>query len=194
MQGLNLLLERFSQLQVLRVLYRASQPLSGREVERRSGLSNRATMLALEDLVNAHAVIGKREGHIHAYHLNAANYFVTRGLKPAFEAEEAFWTDFGKTVRRHVVPRPMAAVATGPLARDEVPLNWRIQLIMVFKTGRNRIRAFSGMEPLALSLLQRYAVTVDPILLDMNTMHDPQHDVLWRRVEREGILLFGVLP
>lgn len=194
MQGLNLLLARYSQLLVLRVLHQAEGPLSGREVERRTGLSNRATMLALEELVAISAVQGAVNRASHQYTLNTDNYFVSKALLPAFAVEDAFWTDFRKLVRRMTVPRPLAVVATGPLARDEIPANWRIPLVMVFKTGRQRIRAFRGMAALQTATLRRYAITIEPMLLDENTMHDPQYDPLWRRVEREGILLFGQLP
>ncbi len=194
MHGLNVLITRYSQLLVLRTLYHAQTALSGREIERRTGLSNRATMLALEALVDCSAVLFEESGKKHLYTLNRTNYFVAKGLKPAFEAESLFWTDFTKTVRRHVHPRPIAAVATGPLARDDSSLNTRIQLTMIFSTGRNRIRAFSRMEALNETVLKRYAVTIDPVLLDVNNMDEDKYDALWRRVEREGILLFGTLP
>lgn len=193
MHGLNILLPRFSQLLVLRVLYHATGPLSGREIERRTGLSNRATMLALESLTDIFAVIADESAHTHQYSLNIENYFVAKGLKPAFEAEDLFWADFRKTVRRVVRPRPIAAVVTGPLARDESALSTRIQLTLLFATGRNRIRAFSCMEALNEAVTKRYAVSIDPVLLDINNMDEDKNDALWRRVEREGILLFGTL-
>ncbi len=194
MQGLNFLFTRYSQLLVSRVLYRAQTPLSGREVERRTGLSNRATMVALESLVEIFAVSFTVSGNAHLYELNRTHYFVAEALKPAFEAEDQFWTDFRKFVRRRVMPRPVAAVATGALARDDGSLNTRIQLTLLFSTARNRIRAFSCMEALQEAVVQRYAVTVDPVLLDVKNMDEDKYDALWRRVEREGILLFGTLP
>ena len=194
MHGLNLLLPRYSQLLVLRVLYHADSPLSGREIERRSGLSNRATMMALEALQSLFAVTCDVTGHAHQYSLNRSHYFVAKALKPAFEAEDVFWTDFRKTIRRLVLPRPIAAVVTGPLARDDDALNTRVQLTMIFSTGRNRIRAFGCMEALNEAVTMRYAVSIDPVLLDVNNMDEDRNDALWRRVEREGILLFGTLP
>lgn len=194
MHGLNLLLPRYSQLLVLRTLYHAGEPLSGREVERRTGLSNRATMTALESLVAVFAVTCAPAGNARHYQLNRTNYFVAKALCPAFEAEDLFWTDFRKTVRRLVHPRPIAAIVTGPLARDDGSINTRIQLTLLFATGRNRIRAFSCMETLNETVSSRYAVSIDPVLLDVNNMDEDKHDPLWRRVEREGILLFGTLP
>lgn len=194
MHGLNNLLSRYSQLLVLRVLHDAATPLTGREIQRRTGLSNRAAMMALEALTDVFAVSFDVHGNAHSYTLNRSNYFVDKALKPAFEAEDLFWTDFRKTVRRIVHPRPVAAVVTGPLARDESALNSRVQLTMIFSTGRNRLRAFNCMDTLAGTIAARYALSIEPVLLDVNNMDEDKNDALWRRVEREGILLFGVLP
>lgn len=193
MHGLNNLFCRYSQLLILRTLYHVNTPLSGREIERRTGLSNRATMLALEALVGVYAVTVEAKGNAHQYSLNRTNYFVTKALKPAFDAEVDFWNDFRKTIRKWVHPRPIAAVATGPLARDESALSARVQLTLLFSTGRNRIKAFSCMEDLSEAMNQRYAVSIEPVLLDVNNMDEEKNDALWRRVEREGILLFGSL-
>jgi len=194
MQGLNLILSRQSQLLVLRVLFHADTPLAGREIERRTGLSNRATMLALEDLVDCSAVTRHELSHCYQFAINRNNYLVTKVLKPAFEAEELVWTDLRKTIRRIVIPRPIAAVATGPLVRDETLAGGRVELTMLFTDGRSRIRAFSTIERLTATCWERYAIDLDPVLIDENIMYREAYDALWRRIEREGILLFGALP
>jgi hypothetical protein len=194
MHGLNALLANRSQLMVLRALYTAEAPLTGRGVERASGLSNRATMLALDALTDARAVNREDKGRAHLYTLNRNHYLVARALRPAFDAEERLWEDLSRLVRRTVRPRPLAAVATGPLARDETDYGGRLLLTMLFTTGRNRIRAMGSMATLAEVLRDRYALVLESSLLDMNTMDREEYIPLWRRVEREGILLFGTLP
>ncbi len=168
--------------------------MTGREIERRTGLSNRAVMLALEHLSEMAAVDCEQTSSAHWYTLNRSQYFIQKALKPAIEAEDLFWDDFRKTVRRNVHPRPIAAVATGPLARDESAASDRIELTLVFATGRNRVRAFNSLEKLHEAIWRRYAVSIDPILLDTNIVNQDKYNALWRRVEREGILLFGTLP
>jgi len=194
MHGLDRLLSRPSQLQVLRALYRADAPLTGREIERRTGLSNRATMQALEGLVDTCAVHCESTPQANWYTLNTNHYLIARGLRPAFEAEELFWDDLRKTIRRVVHPRPLAAVATGPLARDESDVGGKLQLTLVFSTGRNRVRAFRDVESLEEEVWNRYALQISANLLDANTVDRDEYDSLWRRVEREGILLFGTIP
>ena len=194
MHGLNFILANRSQLLVLRALYNADEALTGRGVERMSALSNRATMLALETLVDARAVYREENGRAYLFTLNHDHYLIAKGLKPAFDAEERFWEDLRKTVRRVVRPRPIAAVATGPLARDETEYGGRLILTMLFSTGRNRIKSLASIEDLAEKVRDRYALILEHHLLDINTMDREEYVPLWRRVEREGILLFGTLP
>ena len=98
MQGLDRIFARPSQLTVLRVLYHSDEPITGREIERRCGLSNRATMYALEALVDIAAVDRDAHGNAYWYSLNTQNYLIAKPVRQAFEAEDLFWNDFGKTV------------------------------------------------------------------------------------------------
>ncbi len=194
MQGLNYLLANRSQLVVLRTLYKAESPVSGRAVEKASGLSNRATMMALHTLTDANAVHCAVLPGRHCYSLNHNHYLVAKALKPAFEAEEMFWNDVHKTVRRIVKPRPNAAVATGPLAREENEYGGRVTLIMLFSSGSNRIKSLASIQKLAQAFRDRYSLTLEHYLMDPRTMNRPENEPLWNRIEREGILLFGSLP
>lgn len=195
MQGLDYLLANKSQLMVLRTLYRAEgQLLTGRAVERATGLSNRASMNALALLVNARAVNCTRESNRHLYGINMKHYLVEKALRPAFEAEEMFWADLAKTVKRTVRPRPVAAVATGPLAREETIYGGRITLTMLFARKTDRIKCLGSVSKLIDLIRERYGLSLEYHLLDMNTMDRKEYEPLWRRVENEGILLFGALP
>lgn len=179
---------------VLRALFHADEPVTGRELERRTGLSNRATMMALDSLLELAAVTCEQTAQANWYELNRDHYFVAKALKPAFDAEDLFWDDVRKTIRRVVHPRPIAAVATGALARDEMEDGGRLDLIMVFSNGRSRLRAFRQMEVLEEEIWTRYALAVGSTLIDVSSADDDEYDALWRRVEREGILLYGTLP
>jgi len=194
MQGLDYLLGNRSQLMVLRALYRADKQLTGRAVERATGLSNRAAMNALTLLVTARAVNRIEESNRHLYEINMTHYLVQKALRPAFEAEEMFWADMAKTVRNTLRPRPIAAVATGPLAREETIYGGRITLTMLFDRKTDRIKCLSSVSKLADVIRERYDLSLEHHLLDMNTMDRKEYEPLWRRVENEGILLFGALP
>lgn len=194
MRGLNTILSNMSHVAVLRALYHATEPLTGREVERRSGLANRSTMLALESLVDIRAVHMEVAGRAYLYTLNRKHYLVLKALQPAFNAEDMFWADLAKTVREVVRPKPLAAVATGPLVRDETEYGGRITLTVLFATQKGRIKALRSLHRLAERIRDRHSLILEHHVLDLNTMDKRQYIPLWRRVEREGILLFGTLP
>jgi hypothetical protein len=65
---------------------------------------------------------------------------------------------------------------------------------MLFSSGRNRLRSLGSIRSLADAIRDRYGMVLEHQLLDMNTMDRKEYIPLWRRVEREGILLFGTLP
>ncbi len=194
MQGLNKIFSKQSNLLVLRVLYHADAPLTGREIERRCGLSNRATMMALEMLSEMAVAHCDQAANAYHYTLNRGHFLVGKAVKPALDAEEMFWDDLRKLVRRVVHPRPTAVVATGPIARDESLSEGRIELTMLFASSRNRLRAFRCMDDLAEKLWNRHSVSFEYNLVDEHNVDDEEYATLWRRIEREGVLLFGTLP
>ena len=194
MHGLDTILGKASHLLVLRVLFHAEEPITGREVQRRSGLCNRATMLALEGLCDLSSVTVEQTPQANWYELNSNNYFVSKAIKAAFECEELFWEDLRKVVRRSITPRPASAVVTGPLARDDELATGRLELTLVFTSGRSRIRAYGCLDDLADTIWDRYALNIEVNWLDENNYNHEDHELLWRRIEREGILLFGTLP
>ena len=194
MQGLNRLLGQHSRLRVLRVLHHAAEPLSGREVERRSGLSNRAAMMALAALEDAQAVTCRHGSSAHAYELNRNHYFVTRCLRHLFDYEDRFWEDLRRLVQRTVRPRATAVVVTGSLARDDGREAQRLDLAILFATGRMRLQALPTLNRLEQRVHERYGLGLQCTPMDLNNMDRPEYAVHWRRIEREGLLLNGQLP
>jgi hypothetical protein len=194
MHGLDLILNKTSHLLVLRELYHAEEALTGRELQRRTGLSNRATMLALESLVDTSVVRCETTPQANWYEANSNNYFFSRALKVVFETEDMFWDDLRKVIRKTILPRPTAAVITGPLARNDAESSGRLEITMLFSSGRNRIRAFRTFEDLIEAVWERYALNVEANWLDVNSVELEEYETLWRRIEREGVLLFGTLP
>ncbi len=194
MHGLDLILGKLSHVLILRVLTHAQEPLTGREIQRRCGLSNRATMLALDALCEQSVVHIEESPQANWYEINPNNYFVAKAIKPLYESEEGFWDDLRKVIRRAITPRPTAAVVTGPLARAEEITAGRLEVTLLFSTGRNRIRAYASQQTLVDKVWDRYAVDIDIHWVDANNYRDTAYETLWRRIEREGVLLFGTLP
>ena len=195
MHALNRILGKQSHLAVLRVLHASEEvPLTGREVQRRAGLSNRAAMQALEGLADASVVLREETAAAHYFRLNSRHYLWTKAVRPALEAEFAVWEDLRKTVRRLITPRPEAAMVTGPLVRDEHAESGKLDVHLLFVGGRQRLQAYRCLERLAERIRERYALEISCTFMDMRNMDDPEFQDLWRRIAREGVLLFGKLP
>ena len=194
MQALNGILGKASHLRVLRALHRAGEPLTGREVQRRADMSNRAVMLALEELTRLQVVLCEAHTDHHAYQLNPRHFFYKRGIRPALDAEEHFWDDLRRLVRRTLSPRPIAAIVTGSIARDEAETDETLQLHLLYQTGRERLQSYRGLDTLRARTASRYSLGVHATFMDLRNMDDPEFRSLWRRIAREGVLLFGDLP
>lgn len=194
MQGLTRILGKHSHLAVLRVIHHAAEPLSGRDIQRASGLSNRGAMLALATLTEQGVLLREERGTAHLFSGNPRHYLWTKAIRPALDAEIGFWDDLRKTIRRHTIPRPEAAIVTGDLARG-IPLeNALLDIHLLFATGRQRLQAYRTLERLKENIHARYALHTRATLMDMRTMDDPEFSALWSRIAREGVLVFGKLP
>ena len=194
MHGLNPILGKISHLKVLRVLHRAKVKLSGREIQRRSGLSNRATMMALEAL-SAKRILRSEITSVHYfYEPNPQSFLWIKSVRPALDAEELFLDDLRKLVRRTVKPVPEAAMVTGVLTREESSESGMLELHLLYEGGRQRLQAYRCMERLRDKVDQRYALEITVTFMDMRNMDDPEFQALWKRIAREGVLLFGKLP
>jgi hypothetical protein len=194
MQGLNTILGTKSHLKVLRVLQRSEEPLAGREIQRRAGLSNRAAMMALESLSEQRVILVNVTSTKYMYQLNRKHFLWAKSVRPALEGEDGFWEDVRKLVMRSVKPRPEAAMATGPLARDDAAEEGVLDLHLLFSTGRDRLQAYRCLERVQDRVDERYGLEVTVTFMDKRNMDDPEFQLLWRRIAREGVLLFGKLP
>lgn len=194
MHSLNPILGKVSHLRVLRVLHHSDEKLSGREIQRRSGLSNRATMLALEELTSKRVLRVEMTSVHYFYEPNPKSFLWTKAIRPALDAEEMFWDDLRKLVRRAVKPVPEAAMVTGVLARDEEAETGLVDLHLLYKGGRQRLQAYRCLDRLREKVDERYALEISVTFMDMRNMDDPEFQVLWKRIAKEGVLLFGKLP
>jgi len=152
-------------------------------------------MMALSELVSFHAVCRTDKGNAHQYRINTGHYLVSNAIIPALDGEELFWNDVGKVVRKKTLPRPIAAIAIeSPMRKTEFAPTTKVEMVLLFATGRHRLRAWPTLPAMALAVLERHGLNIDPVLMDINSMSREEHAPIWRKVEREGILLFGKIP
>jgi hypothetical protein len=151
-------------------------------------------MLALEKLCQQNVLVVDATASEYWFKPNPGNYLWLKAVRPALEAEEGFWDDLRKLVRRSVKPVPEAAIVTGVLAKEQDSATGPIELNLLYEGGRQRLQAYRCLERLREKVDQRYALEISVTFMDMRNMDDPEFQTLWRRIAREGVLLFGKLP
>lgn len=194
MQDLDSILGKRSHVAVLRVLHRSEEELSGREIQRRAGLSNRAAMMALTELDHLRVVLCEPHPSSYRYQLNRRHYLWSKALRAALDAEEMFWDDLRNVIRRALKPAPIAAIVTGPLAREMPEEQRTLPLHLLYRTGKERLQSYHGLERLQNRIDERYGLDVHATFMDLRSMEKPEYATLWTRIAREGLLLFGDLP
>jgi hypothetical protein len=91
-QVINPILNCNSKIDILRVLTRAEDPLTGRRIAMLGGISGRSCQLSLQALTEAGVLIRKVVGRAHTYSLDRSHHLVQQVVIPLFETEEALLT------------------------------------------------------------------------------------------------------
>jgi len=88
-QVINPILNCNSKIDILRVLARAEDPLTGRRIALLGGISGRSCQLSLQALTEAGILIRKVVGRAHTYTLNRDHRLVREVVIPLFQTEDA---------------------------------------------------------------------------------------------------------
>jgi len=88
-QVINPILNCNSKIDILRVLTKADDPLTGRRIAMLGGISGRSCQLSLQALTEAGVLIRKVVGRAHTYTLDRGHHLVKEVVIPLFETEDA---------------------------------------------------------------------------------------------------------
>jgi repressor of nif and glnA expression len=88
-QVINPILNCNSKIDILRVLTKAEDPLTGRRIAMLGGISGRSCQLSLQALTEAGVLVRKVVGRAHTYTLDHSHHLVKEVVIPLFETEDA---------------------------------------------------------------------------------------------------------
>lgn len=88
-----------SKIDILRTVIGSEQPLSGRQIAARAGLSPRSCQLSLDELVKLNALTRTASGKAYYYALNIENQIVTDLIVPIIQQEERLTDNVVDTLR-----------------------------------------------------------------------------------------------
>lgn len=193
---LDLLLGASSRLAVLRVLARRREEFTGREVARIAGVNHQAAHSALTLFIQAGIATRVRHGAAFSYGLNRDHELVRSIVVPAFETEEAFWTEIQKELRRLSGNGTVATILYGSAARmEEVPGSDLDVLVLVrskseAETVGDRWRQRVGL------LHRRFGVGLSPLVYAVHEFLrlTRSRNRLALQILKEGRLICGKLP
>ncbi len=180
------------QISVLRALWKAPAPVTGRQVQRLAGVHNLTATRCLEDLERLGLLQRRAAGRAYLYSLRRSNRLVRHLVHPVFRAEATVPARFAGELTRGLRGRCLSAVLYGSVARGEADPAGDVDLLVVVRNDRSA-EAFvenvlPGMEKLVRDgwslMLEANVKTRDQLVKAWNTP-------LIRRIRREGRLVAG---
>jgi|GEM_PF-5716029 len=115
---LNYLLGTTSKVEILRVLFKSDDAMTGRRIASTAGISPRSCQLSLDSLVKNKALFRKAVGRAYSYTLNRDHKMVWDLLAPIFEDERGIHKKAGQLINK--VSRPSSA--------DIVSIFWNLTM------------------------------------------------------------------
>lgn len=157
-----------SKIDILRTVINSEQPLSGRQIAARAGLSPRSCQLSLDELVKLNALSRAASGKAYYYTLNVENQIVTDLIIPIIQQEERL-TDAVVDTLRDKFGRPKKAVK-GIYYLETWPKKWggkgdSARLLAVLSDGQRPAELERSMEQSCDLLLKVFGLPAGWMML-----------------------------
>ncbi|MCL4551823.1 MAG: nucleotidyltransferase domain-containing protein [Bacteroidetes bacterium] len=154
---------RWSNLAVLRALNKRAVGLSGREVARIAGITNKNCFTALADFENLGIVNCERGGREHSYKLNRQHALVEEAIIPLLQYEENYFDRIASFIKSKFKSMAESLIVYGSVARKEETMDSDYDLCVVVKNAKQKSKAEDRLYELSLSITKKFGVTVSPI-------------------------------
>ncbi len=180
------------QIGVLRVLFRSGTPLTGRQVQRLSGLANLSAMRALKRLADLGVVSCRRAGRAHQYELKRSHWAVENLIAPVFVNEGKGLDLAVELLAAKLRGRCLAAYLYGSALFRRTEPAGDLDLFLVVKTEVNRTSLEKNTLPaLADEVSRRFGLFLEPNLISRVDLSRPRPSRLAREIARTGRKLCG---
>lgn len=182
-----------SKVRILRLLARTRGQRTGREIARQTGLSHRASHLALRDLERHGILLKVRAGRAYLFALNEEHVLVSEVLIPAFDTEAAFVEKYAEAARKGLKVPIESAILYGSVARGTERPESDVDLMFIVRDRQAAERARAQLGPLASSLTRRFGRVPQIVFSDARTFRRNvrRRNPYYSAVIRDGRILFG---
>ena len=180
------------QISVLRAMWKASAPVTGRQVQQLAGVHNLTATRCLEDLERLGLLQRRAAGRAYLYSLKRSHRLVRHLVDPIFKAEETAPTRFAGELARALRGQCLSAVVYGSVARGEAHAASDVDLFVV-------VRDDEAVERFAATVLAKAEKLVREgwsLMLEVNVKTRSQLLKSWnsplvKRIRKEGHVVVG---
>jgi DNA-binding transcriptional ArsR family regulator len=163
---------------VLRILWRASNPLAYREVVRRSGMAYRSIDLALGELTESGIVEELAGGHERRVRLRTGHRLAA-AISSLLQVDGDFFASLRVELRTICSASRgdglLAAALVGPAARREERLGAGLDLLLIASDSRAATRCRERFDAAADAIVSRFGVRLKLLVYDVATAQ-----AMWR--------------
>jgi predicted nucleotidyltransferase/biotin operon repressor len=190
---LDVVLGQRSKVRLLRLLLRSHGQLTGREIARQTGLSQRTCHTSLRGLERQGIVLRSRAGTAHLYRLNEEHVLVTDVLVPAFRTETDLVQKYADAARLGLKIPVESVILYGSVARGTERPGSDVDLMFIVRDAKVAEKGRMLLGPLAASLARRFGSVPQIVFTDSRTFRSNvrRRNPYYSAVVQDGRVLFG---
>lgn len=175
-----------SRLAVLRALFRAKSPLSGRALARHAGINHQGAAVALAALAKLGLVERRPAGRSDQWRLDRRRWLMSELLLPLFERESEHADGVADAIKKGLRGRAAAVLLGGTAAKGRLEPGRPVELVVVENAAGRRALS-EAIRALTALLKERWSLELDVrVLARREVARAVALDDLWELLPIEG--------
>lgn len=181
------------QISVLRVLWKAPAPLTGRQVQQFAGVHKLTASKCLEDLEDLGLLQRRAAGRAYLYSLKRSHRLVRYLVNPIFKAEETAPQRFSQELAKVLDGQCLSAVIYGSVARGEADQASDVDLFIVVKDEVTAERFIAKIQPKSEKLIREgWSLLLEINIKTKKELAKKWNTSLIKRIRQEGQVVTGM--
>jgi predicted nucleotidyltransferase len=180
------------QISVLRALWRAPAPVTGRQVQQLAGVHNLTATKCLDNLERLGLLQRRAAGRAYLYSLKRSHRLVRHLIDPIFKAEETAPTRFAGELAQTLRGQCLSALVYGSVARGEAHSASDVDLLVVVSDDKAADRFSATVLPKAEKLVREgWSLMLEVNVKTRSRLLKSWDSPLVKRIRKEGQVVAG---
>ncbi|MDM8004821.1 MAG: nucleotidyltransferase domain-containing protein [Phycisphaerae bacterium] len=180
------------QISVLRALWKAPAPVTGRQVQQLAGVHNLTATRCLDDLERLGLLQRRAAGRAYLYTLKRTHRLVRHLVDPIFKAEGTAPTRFAGELATALRGQCLSAVVYGSVARGEADSASDVDLLVVVKDDKSAEHFVQKAQPKVEKLVREgWSFMPEVNVKTRSQLVKAWDSPLVRQIRKEGQLVAG---